>query len=204
MRELQTEDFYPAAYSYLDEWMLVDRTIQGDLEDREHGHEHLYRFANYYRVSRTIPGEGPDRFRVIWQELVKVPQPTSDRETIDAVEQYAKRIQILNGGLPTSAASKFLWARFRHPVVMFDSNVRQYLVTLKAVKDGDSYSYQSFFNAWRGEFEKNQGNIETACIALFEIKKFTRAKEDPDLLDLLKQRWFHQRVFDHYMLDQAD
>jgi len=103
--------------------------------------------------------------------------------------------------IPLSAASKFMWIVFRSPVVIYDSTVSAWLSHYAGYNYG---GYSSYYEVWHREYERFEPYVRVACGELPGIKRFTHACDVSDnvLNKWTVRRWFMERVFDHFMLNE--
>jgi hypothetical protein len=204
------ETFHYAACSYLNEWISKDKGFHEILSfeanagvDPVVGRKTLIEAANYYRVIRTFKrSQESDRLQDAYQELSGTGF-LSRSDVTKTVCEFAKSLKEKYGLFALSAASKFLWMRFRSPIVIYDSLVRNYLGQRQS--EFSDEVYKSYYLAWRTKYEENHERVREACGCLIAIKKFTRASgiEDEKLFEWTTSEWFMERVFDHYMLNNT-
>jgi hypothetical protein len=196
-----------AAYSYLDEWMYRDSRFHRALafgaqaKSTEEGTRVLVETASYYGVARTLRKTNETSRMDLAYRALQDTQFTDGDNVVGLVEDFAKSLQAAYGLYALSAASKFLWMRFRSPVVIYDSVVSEWLHK----NCGYSYDgYRSYYDLWSAKYLDSAEQIKHACAELTEaaVKKFTLACEisDEELADWTTSRWFRERVFDHYMI----
>lgn len=199
--------FYYAAYSYLDEWMGNDSRFHNVLAyekrneiSEEGGRKLLVEVATYYSVARTLRDTGEDRrLLAAYQTLAETEPPTME-DVVEKVTLFAETLHQRYGPkTPLSAASKFLWMRFRSPVVIYDSKASGWLWNRCLKSEG----YSAYHEAWLTEYKEHEGRIREACSELKYFKKFTLADQmlDEKFSDLIGSQWFAERVFDHFMLN---
>ena len=199
-------NFHYAAYSYLDEWMSKDREFhsvlgfeEADKIGHDKGSKTLVDVATYYRVIRTLKVQSePVRLQAAYKALSTIKKP-SPQEVVGTVCDFATELKNTGyGGVALSAASKFLWMRFRDPIKIYDSLTAAYLADGRGF---DYKTYESFYDAWQSNYQPNEEEIRAACEELINIKKFTLAAEieDKELAEWTGSKWFLERVFDHYM-----
>ena len=162
------------------------------------GRECLVEFATYYGVIRTLRVTA-EAFRLqgAYEALCATRIPRG-ADVVEMVCEFARALGDRYGALPLSAASKFLWVRFRSPVVVYDMLVSDGLHLRYGYKyDG----YPNYYKIWTTSYRENEERIREACNELNAIKKFTLASEVPqkDLSELISRQWFMERVFDHAM-----
>jgi len=89
-----------------------------------------------------------------------------------------------------SMSSKLLWFKFKSPVIIYDTRAK------KAI-NYRSDNYAEYIDEWRKQYLKNQAKIKTACNNVAKLdKSFLYTDFDRTIL---KENWFHERVFDIYL-----
>jgi len=178
-------NFFYAAYSYLDEWMSKDKRFHEVLTcekadvDANEGRKTLVEVATYYGVSRTLKVIAGDGVRLESAYRILASTTSSGLDDVPKmVENFAAELGNVYGHLPFSAASKFLWMRFRSPIVIYDSLAAAYLAAEN--RGYDNRNFASFCSAWRTNYLQNEEEIKAACEELVSIKKFTLASECKD------------------------
>jgi hypothetical protein len=205
--EMASNVFY-SAYSYLDEWMRQDfsfhRILSFERRDKASGTtgaECLVKVANSYKVIRTLrkTGESP-RLKAAYEAL-QATGPLENGNVVSVVDTFATALCEIYGTFALSAASKFLWMRFRSPVIIYDSIVSKWLS--KNCNDYLDEDYSSYHRIWSRKYQQYEEQIREACAELKSIKKFTHACEvsEDQLSEWTTSPWFMERVFDHYMLN---
>jgi len=162
----------------------------------------LVEAAKYYGVIRTLNDCGETtRLGAAYELLLAVDPPTEDN-FVKKVIGFSESLQRRYGRQPLSAASKFLWIRFRDPVIIFDSIANKWLHNNTSYKND---SYENYCKFWNEEYLRFKPQIQEACADLGSVKEFTLASNvpDSDLSAWISKDWFWQRVFDHYMLINA-
>jgi hypothetical protein len=154
--------------------------------------------AKDYGVIRTLKniGETP-RLIYAYEALQEIDAVTMEN-FVEKVCSLAETLGKPRGTLALSAASKFLWVRFRSPVIIYDSIVAAWLQK-RGYRD-DNYS--NYCRIWTIEYLDCASQVEMACAELSEIKRFTLAAayNHDELSALTNSEWFKQRVFDHFVL----
>lgn len=170
------------------------------------GIEKLVEVANYYRVMRTLKTQTNPREKMrladAYELLLQVEHPTAS-SPVEQVEALKRDLGRVYGNQPLSAASKFLWMRFRSPVIIYESLAARWLKKNSVYRDG---SYSNYCQNWREQYEKHEDSIRNACGDLVNVKTFTLAADLPDreIVELTSNTWFRERVFDHYMLNNQE
>jgi hypothetical protein len=203
-------NFHYAAYSYLDEYLSVDRDCMSVLSDEGRSDEQvceaLTRMATYYRIIRNLSSKRCNetyRLSPVLEELRKIEPPISGTDAVEAVNKLVKALRGRYQQELTSAASKILWMRYQSPLVIYDSLAHGALKKLEQLKD--SAGYPDYFASWHRAYQSVVSGVSSACRELVGIKQFTLATEmnDQELRDLVERVWFQERVFDHWLVSQG-
>lgn len=132
--------------------------------------------------------------------LLAVQGPITEENVCAHVNNLAEKFRNKYEKNAVSAASKFLWLRFKSPVVILDSRATKWLYEneYSARRKPD---YDSYRTAWLNAFHENEQHLETACNALSQVKPFSLASDmdDEAFNNLITQHWFKERVFDKYI-----
>ena len=200
------ENFHYFALSYLNDWLDIDRPLFEHLDSQcpETGREALVSIANEYRVARCFPKEyeeDGDRLGPAYDRLQEVDRPGSRPSAIDAVNELEFELTGFYGNRTLSAASKFLWFKFRSPVVIYDSRAVHTLELRRAD------CYETYYSAWRamylsceGKTKSYEEQIKQCCKSLPRARKYTAAKLSEDKIRAItNKRWFRERVFDKFL-----
>jgi len=168
-------DFKYCALHYLNQWISQDRHLVRALArgDRRERLDALNRTAFLYRVARTLPdkhdvGRGLQRFEPVLRILEREPAAAvRGTALLPSIKRVATLIsRAYNGKRVLSPTTKFLWVRFRSPVVIYDSQCRQALGT----PPGDIDTY---YDRWREEFVRRLPEIDAACASLRKVRAYT-------------------------------
>jgi hypothetical protein len=203
-------DFHYAAHCYLEKWMRMDcgfnqvLGFENALKVPPHeGTKCLVEVATYYKVIRTLRViEEEPRLKAAYDALQTTRLP-KEGNVAEVVEACAGCLCDAYGVNALSAASKFLWMRFRSPVVIYDSIVSKWLCANGTYRrDG----YSNYRKTWLYEYLKHEEQIRKVCAELIHIKKFTLARHTSDekLTEWATSRWFRERVFDHFITQDFD
>ena len=109
-------------------------------------------------------------------------------------EKYGKR-NIL------SATTKFLWIKFRKPIIIYDSRARKAL-SLNTL-DNDYYNYNDYYEKWKNEFEINKESIVEVCSKLTDVAMYATKPDKNYIEKISKEEWFYERVFDIYLWNKG-
>ena len=112
-----------AAFTYLNEWMWRDQRFtaclgyeaDGDTTETE-GRECLVEVATAYGVIRNFKKTAGPRLAAAYKALRRVGLPTRD-DRVETVENMMGELQREYSKNLLSAASKFLWMRFKSPKI---------------------------------------------------------------------------------------
>lgn len=166
--------------------------------------EGVRRALSYFRVSRNFRGikKEPDRLAFIVNCLQSVRDDSALSSPEAKVNELAIVLKSKFDQSNVSAASKLLWLSYRYPYIICDSQATKALKREFGHKLADA-SYQHYVAAWRAEFMQHREKIEKAVDALPTGRLFMRAYEtsDQDLLQMVHEPWFMERVFDVLLWD---
>ena len=192
-----------AAEYLLERWVADEERIHLALQARSVPAQRaaLGRAAVYFGVARSLRTSaeavaGLPRFELLRRAIATVRAPDVsparfEATTIAVARDVASRY---GGGLYLSLASKLLWAKFRHPFVIYDSVVREHLGTPR----GD---YGAYLEAWRARYAKQERAIRSACDALASGRQ--RAADEstipPATRSIASEEWFRRRVLDVFI-----
>ena len=190
------------AMRFLDLWLRTEEAIYKGMSDPDlpSKPDQLRKMLSHYSVQRNFPGLADDKVAIkIATFLSKVSE--SDLPPVEGVNALVAWFKDTIGRHNLSAASKLLWMRHRHPVVIIDTQA------VNALQDGlnrafDKHNYAEFFAVWNEEYAKRADAIQNASVGLVALpRKYTAAfdLDDEKLKDLVSQRWFQARVFDLYL-----
>lgn len=172
-------------------------------------YERLAEAASNYGVARNFKSDPArihrlDPLRAALAGLEDA--PATDAEAIEAVVTLVHSLKESYGKELVSAASKFLWFRFKSPAVIYDSYAFAGLGRLNFVPNpklstDSSAWYAEYVRAWRTKFEDCEKQVEAACNELHQFKKFTAAAtwSDEEIHEVAGSQWFRERVFDFYL-----
>jgi hypothetical protein len=196
------DNFNFFAMRYLNDWCADDRRFVTGLAspDRVTQLGSLGEAATYYGVARTLKYcDEKDRFGCALDALNATPPPRSDGAAVAAVRNLAGELQAKYGKNVISAASKFLWLRYRWPIVIYDS--RAVACLRSCGQKFYPYDYADYRNAWQSEFTKRASAVEAACNELARVRDFSLANsiDHKTFVDWSSSQWFHERVFDKFL-----
>ena len=206
------EAYFNSAYTYLDQWIYMDRELrnslgfrEGDVPNEDSARSALVRAATYYGVSRNFKTErNSPRLGEAWTALKQIGKPNSPEEAVKAVKELMGALQKHYQKELCSAASKFLWLRFGSPIIIYDTIAWNWMCNAGGCLKNDGYD--QFCKGWNKEFENRRAEIAKACAGLPSIRKFLRPNDvsDSELLEVISSEWFTERVFDHFMLNAEE
>lgn len=207
-RGMSLPNFRYAAHLYINDWLAWDKRFHDCLcpeadvvNDLAAGAKTMVEVATYYSVARTLPRiEDQEEYRLgtAYKELRAI-EYIPDGEVANTVCTYAEKLKCVYGHTALSAASKFLWMRFRDPIIIYDSITLQWLHSNKEF-DKKKCEYAPFLDAWLAAYAKVEGGIREACCDLRGIKRFIlREVSDDELFACTSSSWFMKRVFDYSM-----
>ena len=214
-------NFHYAAHTYVDNWVVCDRKARNVLGFRrgyqpepEQAREQLIEVAKIYGIARNFRLEldgNNARLSPVWDALKEINEPSSDKDAKDkdAKECVNKLVGLLKRTYKSellSAASKFLWMRFGHPFIIYDSLTSKWIDHSDHIECSSTRPYDNFYDAWRKKFEENQKKIGIACEELLNanVTKFLCPSEEEknEFEEAIKSPWFAERVFDFAILNE--
>jgi hypothetical protein len=193
---------------YLNDWYWWDKPFSERIggSDKNDSLEAFHEAAKYYKITRNFPVLENERRLAAAEALVlSVAGSISEKNVCETVKSLAAKFQEEYGKNAVSAASKFLWLRFKSPVVIFDSRAIAWLCTHNYEVPHNA-GYEVYCEKWLLAFNDHEEKIRESCSGLIEVKKYSMAAEesDEDVEALVSQRWFMERVFDKYLWFNAD
>ncbi len=159
--------------------------------------------ANSYGVARTLQKEYDidAGFVRLKPALDLILQPRREdfaqHRLIASIEKVRDNITGKYGGTDVLAATtKFLWLRFKRPIIIYDNNARRALKT----PSGDLDKY---YARWRSEYETVRAEIRSACDCLPRVHKYCFDADAATPKYIMKlvvsNEWFRERVFDTWL-----
>ena len=197
------ENFNYFALMYLNDWYWWDKPFSERIggPDKDDSREAFHEAAKYYKVTRNFSGlENEKRLAAAEALVLGVAGPISNKNACATVQSLAASFQEKYGKNAISAASKFLWLRFKSPVIIFDSRAIAWL-RANSYKIPHRAGYDIYREKWLLAFSEHEQKIRKACEGLVQVKRYSMAAEetDKDIEALVSQRWFMERVFDKYL-----
>lgn len=207
-------NFYYAAHTYVDNWVVCDREARkvlgfgsGTTPTDKEACEQLKKVATVYSVARNFRKEenGCARLSPVWKALLEIQkQPVNDTDAKDCVEKLVNTLKPTYGRELLSAASKILWMRFGHPIIIYDSLTWKWMCQNGGCPTIRNYG--DFYKAWRTNFDNHQNDVVAACEVLKRVKarKFLCPIDvtDEEFEDAVSSPWFAERVFDHAVVNE--
>jgi len=208
-------NFYYAAHTYVDNWVVCDREARKVLgfsrvtpPEPEQAREHLIVVAKIYGIARNfrLELEGDKaRLSPVWTALQEIEiRPISEPDAIDCVNNLVNALKPTYGRELLSAASKILWMRFGHPIIIYDSLTWKWMCQNGGCPTIRNYG--DFYKAWRTNFDNHQNDVVAACEVLKRVKarKFLCPIDvtDEEFEDAVSSPWFAERVFDHAVVNE--
>lgn len=200
------ENFRYFALMYLNDWHQWDKPLSDRIfgRDKLDGRDAFHLAAKYYKVTRNFPIDNEEHRLQGALELLKSNRGRPTKENVcKKVDQLALAFGDRYGKNAVSAASKFLWLRYKSPVVIFDSRAKKWLK-----KNGYKVpaNYEGYRTQWLAAFSDHRVRIEEACAALVNVQDFSMAFESSaeEIALLVNSPWFQERVFDKYLWFNAD
>lgn len=194
--------FEHCSLGYLNQWITYDMKYCAAFEtgSKKQQLEQLNKAGGFYRVARNAPTKFDllkklQRYEPII-DLFDSLSSEKHKDPIALVNNVSEHISKSYGGTGTlSLTSKFLWIKFKSPIVIYDSQAKKAL----NFKDND---YKSYFDCWTQEFHNNKDKIQSALKSLHRMHNYTvntMIGTRQYIQRLTQEKWFHERVFDYYL-----
>ncbi len=189
---------------YLNWWLSHDMICcqAFDKGDKAEKLNALKEVAAHYSIARNLPTEfdldkGFARYEPILNIIDALPSNTFESHDIVAkiTEIEGQISKVYGGDKKLSLTTKFLWMKFKHPVVIYDAMVRTALDT----NDGD---LEVYYEKWREQFAVHKKEIVAACAQLASVHQYAANQEigTKEYIDQISsEQWFHERVLDTYL-----
>jgi hypothetical protein len=202
------QSFEFCSFSYLNFWISDDqfycKAFEGDNEDEKL--KALKDISVKYGIARNFPlrYDKERNVRRLFPVLKIIEKHTnSDVDTPEKIEKIAEEISSEYGGrFVKSATTKFLWLKFKIPVIIYDSQA-------KIALDVKSDDLAEFYAKWRESFNNNVLEIKKVCLKLTELQKYAFKNNGQNVTkeyikSISEQKWFQERVFDFYLWNKGD
>jgi hypothetical protein len=182
----------------------MDKAVHDAL--REGNHEDklaaLRQAANFYGVARKLRKEfdeeiGLPRLEPVLRVLEALQyEVVVENQPVDLVNKVREEISQKYGGWDTlSLTTKFLWLKYRDPVVIYDNSVRMAL-------DVEAGDYQQYLHGWRRQYHQKERLISEVCKRLPSVHRYAARTDfaSPEYIrEVGEEPWFQRRVFDTYL-----
>lgn len=189
--------------TYLNDWYWWDKPFSERIFSGDKGYslEAFYKAAKYYKVTRNFANDVSEkRLQAALDLVLSVKGPLNEDNVCQSVSDLAAAFEQRYGKKAVSAASKFLWLRYRSPVVIFDGRAISWLRAnqYKVPHGGD---YREYRRQWLLAYSAHEPQILEACAGLAAVKDFSMAYEwsSVGIEAIASSRWFQERVFDKYL-----
>lgn len=201
------KNFRDCANHYLKQWSEQDREFFLGFSGGQVTCELLDRMCVKYQVARTVPGHGPDKYRQFAEMLNRYRNTEMTRQNVpEIIEEELRKMRNVYGGKSfLSAISKAFWMMKRHPVVIYDKNVRKGLRHY-GLPPGEN-NYDAYFDSWFRFFERDDTKRRVQD-ALAWLRAWRNAPKRPrisadELEELAGSEWFANRVVDMHLFHTA-
>jgi hypothetical protein len=196
------ENFKYFALMYLNDWYWWDKTFSERIaSNSKDSRQAFHEAAKYYKVTRNFSQLNDENRLEGALALVKsVRGPITEGNVCDKVIDLANEFKNKYGKNAVSAASKFLWLRFKSPIVIFDSRAVSWL-RANGYKVPYSGGYREYREHWVAAYTDHKKEINEACKGLVKLRNYSLAYEMPvkSVEKITKTTWFKERVFDKYL-----
>lgn len=197
-----TFDFF--ALHYLNLWLANERAFCKNAESKKRSQQlsALQDAAAHFSIARNLLtkfdlGKGLKRYEPVLEILDNYSsrdfQKNAGIATI--IEVHDKLSKVYGKRKVLSATTKFLWVKFRSPIIIYDGQARKALGTT----NGD---IEAYYQAWEKEYAKHKEEIEVACHSLVNVHSYIHDSagfSKTDVESIAKESWFKRRVLDSYL-----
>jgi hypothetical protein len=163
--------------------------------DEEKQRKALTSFAAGYSIARSLPKkyDSGSRFQPVLDIFKTLTREQFDsKSTIEVVKDVSGQISDKYGKRKVlSLTTKFLWLKFRSPIIIYDRQAREALGT-------DNGDIDAFYSKWREAFHNNEADVAAACSSLSSAYRYTTTAP-ADIAQISSEQWFKERVFDMYL-----
>lgn len=197
--------FEYCSFQYLNFWESNDKefhiSLNGDKQEEEKL-KVIKKAATVYKVARNLPKKFDDsrRYGYLLDILEDINETDFKIEPIKKILYIESQISKKYGNRSVlSLTTKFLWLKFRQPIIIYDSQARIALGT----NVGD---LQGFYEKWQDNFNKVEDDIKKVCYNLKDMYLYLpnqRKGLKEDIEKISTQTWFHERVFDTYLWNKG-
>lgn len=159
----------------------------------------LRKALRYFQVARNFTGLNDDtRAEVVRDKLLET-RAQSDLSTEEQVESLASSFNEAGFQYNISAASKLLWLSSQKPII-YDSRAFRALREQYGHR-GNKKDYQAYCASWRRAYKEAETAVLNAVNELPKVRAFLPGDTpaDDQLLTLVSNEWFRERVFDLYL-----
>jgi len=193
------------ALQYLNQWLEHDKKYYEDFNNvnlvKSDKLNSLKAAATFYKIARNLPTSfekdmNVERYQPVLDILETISIENITNNVIEELNRVRKSISLQYGGRDVlSLTSKLLWLKFRSPIIIYDSKVRQAVGAF-------NNNYEDYCKKWNDKYKEHELDIEIACIKLHEVKNYCI---DPDVAtqdyikEIAKEKWFRERVLDIYL-----
>ncbi len=200
------------ALHYLNLWLKDDRKFYQDFHSGNET-DALMKAGALFKVARNLPEEydkngldepyRPEDHR--YRHVREILQGYNDAilqkmGPVALVDEIQRRISSAYGNRGVlSLTTKFLWVKYRSPIVIYDRQARE---ALESSKNSLAGNYEKFHASWATGYRRHEDEIAEACESLPKVRDYC-LDSDADIAPLVSQSWFRERVFDIYLWHQG-
>ena len=208
VRDYNKFDFL--ALKYLDVWLGSDRQFLSEMAnpEKEKRREATIAIAKEYKIIRGLRQSpeiklGKRRLEPVVDVLDGLQGVNFDKiDSISLVAEVRQNLEAIYKIGQLSATTKLLWFRFRWPIIIYDRNACVSLTKELGCRF-DARDYAGYRRCWREQFEINAAAIRVACSRLPEAFAYSEFAGDPksqtEMLQVMREEWFIERVFDLFL-----
>jgi hypothetical protein len=187
------------ALRYLLQWQRKEAALHLQIKAASPELPQLRKALRYFQVARNFRGLKHDpRAEVVRDKLqeVRSRKDWSSEQQVKTLATYFKEAEFQHN---VSAASKLLWLSSRKPII-YDS--RAFVALEKEYgHKGKKKDYDAYCRSWKRAYKNNEQAVLDAVNELPKVRAFLPGDTpaDDQLLSLVREPWFRERVFDIYL-----
>jgi hypothetical protein len=193
---------------YLNQWLTYDRNYCLALAgtNQEAKLSALKSAGGFYRVARNVPTAfdekiGINRFQPVLDILDNLSIDQFEKDPVKKILDIESQISSKYGNRGVlSLTTKFLWLKFKSPILIYDSLAR---IAVNST-DGDLVGY---YKNWAAEFENHEDEIQSVCSKLSNLNLYATDQSiaTKEYINIISSnKWFHERVFDIYLWSKGN
>lgn len=197
------QSFEYSSLYYLNQWLSYDKGYCSALSgtNQKEKLSVLKSAGGFYRVARNIPTAfdeeiGIERYQPVLDIIDNLSIDQFREDPVKRILEIEAEISNKYGNRRVlSLTTKFLWLKFKSPILIYDSRAR---IAVES-NDGD---LQGYYENWLAEFENHKEEIQSVCTRLSSLSLYAvdqSVATEEYINEISSSKWFHERVFDIHL-----